>query len=131
MTTDTETQSAYRTLVASLKLAVKGDAESIRAKRRLIRDAQAKHGSGAAATSQGELHVWRGNARANLLVYGFVRGRPWERTESTRGKQDIRIQLAVANVYRKFMFELAKTYVGPCPGFDLAQDFVGFALVKS
>jgi hypothetical protein len=77
----TSEQLAWRELVASLKESIKSDARSLRLLKTDIRQLQRASSSNAAAVAQSRLSLERRQARARLLIYGFLRGHTWERME--------------------------------------------------
>lgn len=72
--TFTPEQDAQRLLCASLKVAVKADYPALRKHRETT-------GKARDAAWQFTLHQMKQQARARLLIYGFVRGHKWERME--------------------------------------------------
>ena len=72
---------ATRHLIVTLKQLVKADAATVRSAKRAVRDLQ-RAGAPEARPAQAGLSALRRDVRARLLVYGFVRGRPWASMEA-------------------------------------------------
>lgn len=83
--TFTPQEEAHRLACVQLKAAVKADRPRLRQVSLDVRAAQHNRDAQAPA-KQSEYHTEKQKARARLLVYGFIRGKNWERMESNYPK---------------------------------------------
>jgi hypothetical protein len=104
---------ATRHLVVALKQLVKADAATVRSAKRAVRELQ-RAGASASPPAQAGLSALRRDARARLLVYGFVRGRTWAAMEPQHPEGDARLAPHLLRIWQGAV-EAAARVTGTLP----------------